>query len=57
MKLELHPGNFQIDGFYRFEGMSAPDDNSIVYVIRGISGVMVDAYGLYSESLSDRDDY
>lgn len=56
LKLELHPADFQIDGFYRFEGMSSPDDNSIIYAIRGVSGVkgiLIDAYGPYSESLSE----
>jgi hypothetical protein len=56
LKLELHPADFQIEGFYRFEGMSSSDDNSIIYAISGISGVkgiLVDAYGSYSESLSE----
>lgn len=56
LQLELHPADFQIDGFYRFEGMSSPDDNSIIYAIRGVSGVkgiLIDAYGPYSESLSE----
>ncbi|MDZ7846508.1 MAG: phosphoribosylpyrophosphate synthetase [Owenweeksia sp.] len=55
-KLELHPEDFEIDVYYRFEGMSNPDDNSIVYAISGkggIKGVLVDAYGAYSESLSE----
>jgi hypothetical protein len=53
--LQLHPEDFIIDEFYRFEGMSNPSDNSIVYAIssrHGIRGVLVDAYGMYSESLS-----
>ena len=54
--LMLHPEDFTIDEFYRFEGMSNPSDNSIVYAISskaGIKGVLVDAYGVYSDSLSD----
>lgn len=54
-KLEYHPEDFQVDSYYRFEGMSDPDDNSIVYAISsndGIKGVLVDAYGAYSENLS-----
>lgn len=54
-QLELHPEDFQVDAFYRFEGMSNTDDNSIVYAISGkgdLKGVLVDAYGVYSESLS-----
>lgn len=38
--------------FYRFEGISNPDDMSILYAIEtsdGRKGTMVDAYGLYSD--------
>jgi hypothetical protein len=37
--------------YYRFEGMSSPDDNTILYVIEttsGEKGLLVDAYGVYS---------
>ncbi|WP_423998389.1 phosphoribosylpyrophosphate synthetase [Maribacter sp. IgM3_T14_3] len=37
--------------FYRFEGMSNPDDNTILYVIETITGekgLLVDAYGMYA---------
>lgn len=57
LKLELHPENFTVDEFYRFEGMSNPDDNSIVYAIssaQGLKGVLVDAYGVYSDNLSEQ---
>jgi hypothetical protein len=55
-ELQLHPEDFQVDEYYRFEGMSNPDDNSIVYAISrkdGIKGILVDAYGVYSDSLSE----
>lgn len=54
--LQFHPEDFTIDEFYRFEGMSNPSDNSIVYAIsskQGVKGVLVDAYGVYSESLNE----
>lgn len=54
--LELHPGDFTIDAFYRFEGASNPDDSSIVYAISsnsGLKGTLVDAYGMYSDSLNE----
>ena len=38
--------------FYRFEGISNPDDMSILYAIEtsdGRKGTLVDAYGLYSD--------
>lgn len=55
LSLQLHPEEFTIDEYYRFEGASNPDDNSIVYAIssdNGVKGVLTDAYGIYSESLS-----
>ena len=38
--------------FYRFEGVSNPDDMSILYAIEtcdGSKGTLVDAYGLYAD--------
>ena len=54
--LQLYPANFIIDSFYRFEGASNPDDNSIVYAISskdGLKGTLVDAYGVYSSNLNE----
>jgi hypothetical protein len=55
-KLQLHPEDFEVGAFYRFEGMSNTDDNRIVYAISGknsVKGILVDAYGLYSSSLNE----
>src|SRR5688572_4742577 len=55
LSLQLHPEDFVVDEFHRFEGMSNPDDNSIVFAISskdGIKGTLVDAYGMYSENLT-----
>jgi len=55
-KLELYPEDFEVDSFYRFEGVSDPADNSILFAISGkkdIKGILIDAYGIYSESLSE----
>jgi hypothetical protein len=38
---------------HRFEGMSDPDDSSVVYALEtpnGLRGVLVDAYGAYANS-------
>ncbi|MCM0667638.1 phosphoribosylpyrophosphate synthetase [Flavobacterium tyrosinilyticum] len=46
---------FHVDAFYRFEGDSNPDDSSILYAIRtqsGVKGLLVDAYGAYSDNLN-----
>lgn len=54
--IELYPEDFVIDKFYRFEGASNPVDNAIVYAISakdGSKGTLVDAYGVYAESLTD----
>lgn len=56
LQLQLHPEMFTVDEFYRFEGMSSTDDNSIVFAIssdQGVKGVLVDAYGVYSNSLNE----
>ena len=56
LNLQWHPEDFTVDEFYRFEGMSSTDDNSIVFAISskdGVKGVLVDAYGVYADSLSE----
>ena len=38
--------------FYRFEGVSDPDDMSIVYAIEsasGVRGTLIDAFGVYAD--------
>ncbi len=44
--------DLKITEYYRFEGISDPDDNSIIYAIEstdGHKGIMIDAYGPYSD--------
>ena len=45
----LHPDDFHIDEFHRFEGESNPSDESIVYAISSdryaVKGVLVNAFG------------
>ncbi|MEZ4963338.1 MAG: phosphoribosylpyrophosphate synthetase [Saprospiraceae bacterium] len=55
LQLQLRPEDFEVKEVYRFEGMSNPDDNSVVYAIEsgdGLKGVLVDAYGVYAEALT-----
>lgn len=54
LELQLHPENFKVDEFYRFEGMTNPDDNSVLFAIssEGIKGTFLDAYGVYAENLT-----
>ena len=54
--LVLHPEQFQVREFYRFEGETDPGDESIVYAIesdQGLKGLLVSAYGAYSEPMDD----
>ena len=47
------PEEVRIENFYRFEGVSDPDDNSILYIIEiynGPKGVLVDGYFIYSDT-------
>ena len=54
----LHPENFQIDEFHRFEGPSDPADMSIVYAVSseklGLKGLLVNAFGPYASAVVQR---
>lgn len=46
------PDQINIINFFRFEGQSDPDDNTIMYVIEtsdGLKGTLIDAYGPYAD--------
>ncbi|MGI8599969.1 MAG: hypothetical protein ACR2KB_12015 [Chitinophagaceae bacterium] len=46
------PKEVKAVNFYRFEGISNPDDMSILYVIEtcdGRKGTLIDAYGTYAD--------
>jgi hypothetical protein len=62
--IESHSSNYQIlhhefeiDKFFRFEGDTDPADESILYAVSSekynLKGVLVTAYGIYSESIVD----
>jgi hypothetical protein len=53
---KLSSNDFEIAEVYRFEGNSDPADESVVFAIEssnGVKGILVNAFGVYSESLSD----
>lgn len=52
----FNPKDFEISEVYRFEGISDPGDEAVVFAIEsknGLKGVLVNAFGIYSEPLSD----
>jgi len=56
-QFKVFAGDFKVDSYYRFEGESNPSDAAILYAIssdrHGLKGVLVNAYGIYSEPLTD----
>lgn len=48
---------FKVDKYFRFEGESNPSDSAILYAISSdvhqLKGVLVNAYGIYSEAVTD----
>lgn len=47
------PEQIRVINFFRFEGMSDPDDNAILYVVEtddGLKGTLVDGYGVYDDA-------
>jgi hypothetical protein len=53
----LNPDEFEITEAYRFEGETNPSDEAVVYAIesksKGMKGVLVNAYGVYADPVSD----
>ena len=56
-QFKVFTDEFKVDKYYRFEGASNPSDAAILYAIssdtHGLKGVLVNAYGIYSESVTD----
>jgi hypothetical protein len=51
-KKKYKAGDIKTANFYRFEGITDPDDMSILYAIEaadGAKGTLMDAYGMYSD--------
>ncbi|HVG13392.1 MAG TPA: hypothetical protein VM935_00475 [Chitinophagaceae bacterium] len=47
------PEQIEVVNFFRFEGMSDPDDNAILYVLKsddGMKGTLIDGYGIYDDA-------
>lgn len=56
--VKLSPSEFQIDKVYRFEGVSNPDDQSVLYVISSpkfdMKGTLVNGYGISSDEATSK---
>jgi hypothetical protein len=56
-ELRIFHDEFHVDSYYRFEGMTDPSDESVVYAISsgkyGVKGVLVNGYGISSEPITD----
>src|SRR5207302_11082637 len=47
------PEQIRVVNFFRFEGVSDPDDTAVLYVIEtadGTKGTLIDAYGIYNDA-------
>src|SRR5690554_1726821 len=55
---ELSPDDFEIDEIHRFDGMTDPADEMIVYAVSsekyGMKGLVVNAYGVYADNAKSR---
>lgn len=55
LKKQWKAGELEVVKFYRFEGMTDPGDNTILYLIKtddGKKGLLVDAYGADQSEIS-----
>jgi hypothetical protein len=54
----LNPEDFTIDKVFRFEGATDPGDENVIYAIssetHGIKGTLMNAFGVYSDPISDK---
>ncbi len=54
---QIFHNEFHIDTYYRFDGMTNPSDESIIYAISsskyGLKGILINGYGTSSEALTN----
>ena len=55
--VQVFPHEFVVDKHYRFEGLSDPADEAVLYAISSpkyhLKGTLVNGYGMYSDTLAD----
>lgn len=56
-EIQMFHDEFHVDHYYRFEGMTDPSDESVVYAISSekykVKGILVNGYGVSSEPITD----
>ena len=56
-EFKVFADEFIVDKYFRFEGESNPSDSAILYAIsshsKKLKGLLVNAYGIYSEPVTD----
>lgn len=56
-KFKIFADEFKVDKVFRFDEMSDPSDQAVLYAIRsektGLKGTLVNSFGLYSESTTN----
>lgn len=54
--INIHPEDFEVDEFHRFEGNTDPGDANVLFAISSdkykLRGLLVNAFGMYSDSYS-----
>lgn len=54
----LDPEEFTIDKVFRFEGITDPGDENVIYAISSaehrVKGTLMNAFGVYSDPISDK---
>ena len=54
---KLFPEEFTVDTYYRFEGMTDPADEAVLYAISsdkyGLKGILVNGYGIYADDTTN----
>ncbi len=57
LNVKFNQEDFHVDEVHRFEGMTNPDDSSVLFAITstsGVKGLLIDAYGVYAESINKK---
>ena len=56
-QFKVFADEFEVDSYYRFEGLSDPADAAILYAIsserHGVKGLLVNGYGISSATITD----